>query len=134
MFCSIEAKVIKMTDEKKGVSEKNGNPWVVREYLAEYQDGEFIRQFVFTTLGDNVTITIGQEHTLYLMVEAREWKGKYYNSIRCTKAYCAQPQESAAYAKDAPKAAPTPAPKPKEVKQEEPKKEVKQTNADDLPF
>ena len=77
-----------MLDVKTGVSKSTGNPWTSREYLATYKEGDKDVQFQFIVFGDYIAPLIaGKTYALTMMIECREWQGKYYNTVRATNAY-----------------------------------------------
>lgn len=82
----VDAKILRCLETKDGVGQ-NGKPWLIRSYLAEYQDGETTKVFVFQTFGDSLIIEVGKTMQLSCDIKAREWNGKYYNTVRCYKAF-----------------------------------------------
>ncbi len=74
--------------EQSGVS-KSGKAWRKREYIIEYEHGQYPKSVVFSVLGqkiDELNIQQGVEYELELDFEAREWNGRYFLQASCWKA------------------------------------------------
>jgi hypothetical protein len=85
---TIQAKITSVLDVRTGVSKNTGNQWTSRDYLAEYKEGDRDVAFQFTVFGDRIApLIVGKTYALTLMIECREWQGKYYNSVKATAAY-----------------------------------------------
>lgn len=82
----IDVKIVKLLEQRDGVNQRTGKPWSAKTYLAEYQDGE-TKQFTFTVFSENLEIIVGASMQISCDIMAREWNGKYYNTVRCYKAY-----------------------------------------------
>ena len=83
----ISGKIIAVLPERGGIS-KAGKDWKSQEYVIE-TNGQYPRNIVFTVLNDNIEtfgLRVGMEATIYADVNAKEWNGKWYNSITCWKA------------------------------------------------
>lgn len=83
----IEGKIIAALDEQRGVS-KSGKEWRRMEYVIE-TPGEFPKKCVFSVMGDNIEkfgLRIGQDVDLEIDIDAREYNGRWFNSITCWKA------------------------------------------------
>ena len=79
--------------EQSGVS-RNGNAWRKREYIIEYEHGQYPKSIVFSVMGqkiDELNIQQGVEYELELDFEAREWNGRYFLQAACWKATPTQP-------------------------------------------
>lgn len=83
----IDVKIVKLLEQRDGVNQRTGKPWSAKTYLAEYQDGDKTKQFSFTVFSENLEIVVGAWMQISCDIMAREWNGKYYNTIRCYKAY-----------------------------------------------
>lgn len=83
----LSGKVIAVLDPRSGVS-KTGNPWMVQEYVIETHD-QYPRKMCFDVFGEDkikqFNIQIGEELTVSFDVDAREWQGRWFNSIRAWK-------------------------------------------------
>ena len=110
-------KIIAVLPPRGGIS-KSGNEWKVQEYVIE-DHGQYPRKMCFDVFGaekiEQFHIQEGEELTVSFDVDAREYQGRWYNSIRAWKvdrvaAQTAQPQPTSAAQPAAPAPAPAPAP------------------------
>lgn len=83
----LTGKVIAVLEPRGGVS-KTGNPWKVQEYVIETHD-QYPRKMCFDVFGEDkinqFNIQIGEELTVSFDIDAREWQGRWFNSIRAWK-------------------------------------------------
>ena len=83
----LSGKVIAVLEPRGGVS-KTGNPWKVQEYVIETHD-QYPRKMCFDVFGEDkinqFNIQIGEEITVSFDIDAREWHGRWFNSIRAWK-------------------------------------------------
>ena len=83
----LAGKVIAVLEPKTTVS-KTGNEWKVQEYVIETHD-QYPRKMCFDVFGaDKIAqfnIQVGEELNVYFDVDAREWNGRWFNSIRAWK-------------------------------------------------
>ena len=83
----LAGKVIAVLEPRSGVS-KTGNEWKVQEYVIETHD-QYPRKMCFDVFGaDKIAqfnIQVGEELNVYFDVDAREWNGRWFNSIRAWK-------------------------------------------------
>lgn len=83
----LSGKVIAVLEPRGGVS-KTGNPWKVQEYVIETHD-QYPRKMCFDIFGEDkinqFNIQIGEEITVSFDIDAREWQGRWFNSIRAWK-------------------------------------------------
>lgn len=80
--------ISKALPEQSGTS-KNGKAWKKREYVVEYEHGQYPKSIVFQVMNDNIdklNIQQGMEYDLELDFEAREWNGRYFLQASCWKA------------------------------------------------
>jgi len=84
----ITGKIIAVLTAKSGVSKSTGNPWMVQEFVLE-TPGQYPRKCVFNVFGEEklkeFNIQIGQTITAYIDIDAREWEGKWFNTIKAYK-------------------------------------------------
>lgn len=105
-------KIIAVLPERGGVS-RTGNEWKSQEYVIENHD-QYPRKMCFDVFGaDKIAqfdIQVGQELTVSFDIDAREWNGRWFNSLRAWKVEKAQsqpmPGEASAPYDQAPPAAP----------------------------
>lgn len=83
----LTGKVIAVLEPRGGVS-KNGNEWKVQEYVIETHD-QYPRKMCFDVFGaDKIAqfnIQAGEELTVSFDIDAHEWNGRWFNSIRAWK-------------------------------------------------
>ena len=83
----LTGKIIAVLEPRSGVS-KNGNNWKVQEYVLETHD-QYPRRMCFDIFGDEkiqqFNIQAGEELTVSFDIDAREWQGRWFNSIRAWK-------------------------------------------------
>ena len=77
-------KIVQILPLRTGTS-KAGNPWQVQEYILETLGTQYPRKVCFELFGDNVNkfpLQVGQEVTVSIDVESREFNGRWYTSVR----------------------------------------------------
>lgn len=83
----ITGKIIAVLEPRGGVS-KSGNNWMVQEYVLETQE-QYPRKMCFDIFGEDkikqFNIQAGEELTVSFDIDAREWQGRWFNSIRAWK-------------------------------------------------
>ena len=83
----LSGKVIAVLEPRGGVS-KTGNAWKVQEYVIETHD-QYPRKMCFDVFGEDkinqFNIQAGEELTVHFDIDAREWQGRWFNSIRAWK-------------------------------------------------
>lgn len=124
----ITGKIIAILPERSGVS-KAGNAWNAQEYVLETQE-MYPKKFVFDAFGtekiQQFNIQMGEVLTVSFDIDAREYSGRWYNSVRAWKVERTEgvaPTAPQAAAAPAPTFTPAPAPTPGES-----------SANDDLPF
>ena len=87
----IYGKIIARFDVRQGVT-ANGKAWMTREYLLETLDEKYPRKMVFEVFGEDKikefnekTAQKGALVTVSFDIDAREWKGRWFNSVRAWK-------------------------------------------------
>lgn len=80
-----QGKVIKVMEPRSGTAKSSGNPWMVQEYVVENHD-QYPRCMCFEVFGEEkirqFNIQLGEELNVFFDINAREWQGRYFNSIR----------------------------------------------------
>ncbi len=122
----LQGKVIAVLPERSGVSARG--EWKTQDYVIETHD-QYPRKMVFNVFGaDRIAqfaIKAGEEITVSFDIDAREYQGRWFNSIR---AWNIQRVDAAASQAASPvPAADAQAPFPPAAQSEE-------ESADDLPF
>lgn len=84
----ITGKIIAVLPARGGVSQRTGSEWKVQEYVLETQE-QYPRKMCFDVFGaekiDQFAIQIGDHLTVSFDIDAREYQGRWYNSIRAWK-------------------------------------------------
>lgn len=80
----IEGKVIAVLPEQGGVSPRTGNAWKSQEYVIETHD-QYPRKCCFRVFGADrisaMNIQVGEELRVSFDVDAREYQGRWYNTL-----------------------------------------------------
>ncbi len=80
----IQGKIIAALDVKTGTSARG--EWKVQEFVLETIDGQFSRKMVFSVFGEErlqrFNIQVGQDVNVSFDIDAREYNGRWFNSIR----------------------------------------------------
>lgn len=127
----IIGKAIAALPVKSGVSQRTGEKWQSREYVIETQE-QYPKKICFEVFGteklQEFNIRNNDLIKVHFDITAREYNGKWYNSIRAWKVEHVNPEGSvvgSTSAAPAPQAAPAPAPAAAPAAQE---------SEEDLPF
>lgn len=100
----LAGKVIAVLEPRGGVS-KNGNEWKVQEYVIETHD-QYPRRMCFDVFGadkiQQFNIQVGEELNVSFDIDAREWQGRWFNSIRAWKVERVAPMGAPATPADMP--------------------------------
>lgn len=95
-----KGKIIKALPHKSGVSQSTGNPWEIAEYVAEQTDAQYPRKMLFQISGParikNINLQEGEVVDIYFDVDAREYNGRYYNTITAFRVDRAGQQQASA--------------------------------------
>ena len=91
----LQGKVIQVLPVKGGVSQRTGNEWKVQEYVIETHEN-YPHKMVFSIFGDDriqrFNVQVGQEVDVFFDIDAHEYQGRWFNSIR---AYDVRPTDPA---------------------------------------
>lgn len=139
-------KIIQILPLQEGVS-KAGNPWKKQEYILEPLGTQYPRKVCFNLFGDNVDkfpMQVGQDVTVSIDIESREFNGRWYTDVRAwnvlngvqlagapAPGFAAAPAQPAAPAPGFASAPAQPAP---QAAPAQPSPAAIPTPADDLPF
>ena len=81
-----EGRIIAVLEKKSGLSKNTGNPWAKQDYVIEETSGDYPKKMVFEVFGDDkieqFAIKKGEQLRVSFNVDANEYQGKYYNSIK----------------------------------------------------
>lgn len=123
----LSGKIIAVLEKRSGVAKTTGNPWAVQSYVLETHE-QYPRKMCFDIFGeDKITqfaIQAGEEVTVSFDIDAREYQGRWYNSIRAWKVDRVQAQPASGA--PVPPEVPFPAASPADM--------MAGGSADDLPF
>lgn len=113
----ITGKIIVALEPRSGVSNNTGNPWKMQSFVLETTTEQYPRRCVFDVFGEDrlnqFNIQVGQEYTVSFDIDAREYQGRWFNSIRAWRVAAPQAMGAPAYGAPAPGyGAPAPAPAP----------------------
>jgi len=108
----LTGKVIAVCEAKSGVSARTGSQWKVQEYVIETFD-QFPRKCCFSIFGEDkiaqFNIQAGETITVSFDIDAHEYNGRWFNSIRAWNVQRVDPAQAQAMG-TIPTAAPTPFP------------------------
>ena len=80
----ITGKIIAVLPANSGVSARTGNPWMSQEYVLETHD-QYPKKVCFRIFGEDrikqFNIQGGEELTVSFDIDAREYNGRWFNSI-----------------------------------------------------
>ena len=129
----IIGKAIAALPVKSGVSQRNGEQWQSREYVIETQE-QYPKKICFEVFGTDklkeFNIRNNDLIKVYFDISAREYNGKWYNSVRAWKVEHVNPDGGTANQVSSP-APQTPAPQTPATPVSAP---TTQGSDDDLPF
>ena len=77
-------KIIQVLPLQSGTS-KAGNAWKKQEYILETLGTQYPRKVCFNLFGDNVDkfpMQVGQDVTVSIDIESREFNGRWYTDVR----------------------------------------------------
>ena len=81
----LTGKVIAILPANSGVSQRTGNPWMSQEYVIEVP-GQYPRKCMFRIFGEDrikqFNIQMGEDITVQFDIDAHEYNGRWFNSIR----------------------------------------------------
>lgn len=79
-------KIIQVLEERSGVSARTGSEWRMGSFVLETTNDRFPRKMVFEVFGadklQQFNIQVGEMVRVSFDIDAREYQGRWYNSIR----------------------------------------------------
>ncbi|MBP5771165.1 MAG: DUF3127 domain-containing protein [Bacteroidaceae bacterium] len=85
----ISGKIIQVLPERGGVSQRSGSEWKVASYVIETIE-QYPKKCVFEVFGidriQQLNIQLGQMLTISFDIDAHEYNGRWYNTLRAWKA------------------------------------------------
>ena len=133
----ITGKVVHAMEARSGVSQRNGNPWMSRDYVLEIP-GQYPKHFVFTVFGEDrikqFALRKDETVTVQFDIDANEYQGKWYNKVTAWNVI--RPADNTAGTVAQQPAAAQPAPQQAQATSSPPQPQAPQTDGgtDDLPF
>ena len=80
----IEGKIIAVLPKQEGTSARTGNHWASQEYVLETHD-QYPRKCCFRIFGEErinaMNIQAGEELRVSFDIDAREYNGRYFNTL-----------------------------------------------------
>lgn len=128
---TISGRIALILPLQQGTS-KAGNPWKKQSYVLE-TGGQYPKKVCFSLFGDKVDqfpLQVGQEVTVSIDIESREFNARWYTEVNAWNVTYAS-QQPQAPAPQPPVAQPAPTPAPT---QPQPAPQPQPQAADDLPF
>lgn len=119
----IEGKIIAVLPPREGVSARTGTAWKTQDYVIETHE-QYPRKCCFNVFGSDkiqlFNIQVGEELRVSFDIDAHEYQGRWFNSVRAWKVERIDPNAAqqpvapdVAFAQPgAPMAAPTAQPQP----------------------
>ena len=105
----IEGKIIAVLPKQEGTSARTGNHWASQEYVLETHD-QYPRKCCFRIFGEDrinaMNIQAGEELRVSFDIDAREYNGRYFNTLTAWRVDRIDPaamaQQGVPYAQPAP--------------------------------
>lgn len=131
----LQGKIITVLPVKTGTNARG--EWKVQEYVVETHDA-YPKKMVFSVFGDDrisrFNIQVGQEVTVSFDIDAHEYQGRWFNSIRAFDVRQVDPASVGAAPGVVPGAAFGPAPAAAPAQPAAPAAAPAEDKVDDLPF
>ncbi|MBO1363730.1 DUF3127 domain-containing protein [Prevotella sp. A2931] len=129
----LQGKVIAVLEPRRGISARG--EWVVQSFVIETHDA-YPKKMVFDVFGEDrlqrFNIQVAQEINVSFDIDAHEYQGRWFNSIRAFDVRQVDPNAAVTPQPQAPNFGPAPAPSATPMPQPGPAPEA--GSADDLPF
>lgn len=81
----ISGKIIVATEPRKGISQRTGTEWVAQDFVIETHE-QYPKRCVFGVFGKDrlaeFNIQVGEELTVSFDIDAHEYNGRWFNSLR----------------------------------------------------
>lgn len=81
----IQGKIIQVLPLQSGVGKASGKEWKKQEFVLEFLDGQYSRKICFSMWGDLIdrsALQVGEEVTVQIDVESREYQGRWYTDVK----------------------------------------------------
>ncbi len=107
----LAGKIIYISEPRNGVSKTTGNPWAIQTFVLETHE-QFPRKMAFEVFGEErlrtFNIQMGEELNVFFDIDAHEYQGRWFNSIRAWRVERVDPNQPANPADPTAAAAPVP--------------------------
>ena len=104
----VKGTITQVLPMQEGVSPRTGTPWQRQQFVIEHESGQYPKSIVVDVSGidriNKFALAVGKYVTAHLAISAREYNGRWYNTIEIWKVDGGQQQS--------PRQAPAPAPAP----------------------
>lgn len=81
----LQGKIIAALEPRSGQSRSTGNPWKVQTFVLETHD-QYPKKLAFDVFGEdklkNFNISVGEEIKVSFDIDAHEYQGRWFNSVR----------------------------------------------------
>jgi hypothetical protein len=86
-FMEFTGKIVAVSQKRTGTAKATGNPWAAQEYVIEDAvNSQYPRKMAFEVFGEDriaqFNIQQGEDLTVQFDIDAREYNGRWFNSIR----------------------------------------------------
>lgn len=91
----IQGKVTALLPEKEGVSKSSGNAWRTQEFVLETQE-QYPKKCCLQVMNENIdrfAVQPGMDVRVKFDVNAREWEGRYFNTLTAWEVVVLNPQD-----------------------------------------
>jgi hypothetical protein len=110
-------KIVAVCPKKTGTAKTTGNAWAAQEYVIEDAvNSQYPRKMVFEVFGEDriaqFNIREGEDMTVQFDMDAREYNGRWFNSVRAWRVDRTAPGAAPAAGAPAQSVPPQPAPMP----------------------
>ena len=112
----IKGTITQVFPMQEGVSPRTGTPWQRQSVLIEHESGQYPKSIVVDISGidriNKFALAVGKFVTAHLAISAREYNGRWYNTIEIWKVDGGQQQQGQRQAPTQGQQAPAPQPAP----------------------
>lgn len=82
----VTGKIIVILPANSGVSQRSGNPWMSQIYVLETVE-QYPKKIPFEVFGEDkirqFNLQMGETVTIHFDIDGREYKGRWYPSVKC---------------------------------------------------
>lgn len=97
----IKGKIIAVLPPQSGTSQTSGKEWKVQSFVLETQNEQYPKKVCFEVFGEDrlqaFNIQLNDVALVQFDIDAHEYKGRWYNSVRAFAYVKEQPQQQPAY-------------------------------------